>query len=1287
MALADLRLAVLTLVQRWDAATGTLRANVLLVPSVDPVGLPLFPATPAFADRLPDLTAVVIGSLDATPTTADTLAVRSAPKILDPLAPAVPAPAYNALVAQATAQGATIATNGPPGPASSSVIRKALPQSYLDATGARPGSIATSTDAFGCAIRGTPPDEPNVPIVRSVRWGELISYALRQPRLAAALGLRYELSIQLSDPTALRDGGWLFVELSDGDAWKAAATPGEIRLYASRIPPLAASRQVVAAVLFPVDAGGTSVDDIATVEAETYDDGFAKVVHLYQPAANDAVVGDRTGVPAGTDVGIQIGWDDEQVVTWQNRQIAMQQARAAGTLDAQAPLGVSGYRLDVADVTGLAGPPPPGAWRSLVTADKTLPAGFGTFHGELQVEPVAVRPRNGAGEAWLPRYFTMWHGGSLLTADPVPKALIEGKSLVPVADPVGVLISYGRSYAFRVRFADLSGGGPVRTDNVINAGPAATAAIDFKRHVPPKSPRIDPPVHRTDKTPPALTFFRPLIGYPEVLFTRLGATDADRGEIVTFFTSNTAPGTGKVVGLPDPDVEKLVILVEVRAPIHDVAGDGELDPPFRVLYRTERTFAALPAGATPSDAGLTLDVAYVDAPDITLWAVTQPGSGPLLVPRARDVRVTAYAVLRDDAVAIAPEATIGISAQTLLRAESREEPALAVAPVDGQPPLRALAFRRPPDIAAPPLAGQLAEALQLLADGLSLSAQPGKRVIFGASKAVRHSLAGDSTTLTFAAESELLRQWLVPLAFDLERDWTWDGLENDTFTIERNGTVVGTVRIPNTVGGAAIADPAHWDRSRTRVVFFDAVDPHETTPTGYPQALEHTWRLTATRVVESGPPVGVSGVPVLTAPPSAPGAERTGFEHKLVLPTTVPPAQVPELASVGLALSPFVPGSGYATTAPRRRALWLELKEPIAAPFGNEKGDALFARAIGHGADPLLYSATPDDSAALEPALVLDPELMREIVPGDSDDRAGIDAMQQLERAGDSNVHFLLPLPPGVDPDDPELFGFYTYELRVGHAGDPHDHRWWSTANGRFGRPLRISGVQHPAPALSCRAGRVRISSQAILKPTAVESIAELRSIPVTLREAVIARAAALESSPSSRGARSVALEVQRFTTFVRVTAPYATPVLNGRALVRPTETPRTTLCFFLYAQVVQADALSNRNVLLMHRYGDFQPREEGNDIAPNTQRDRTGTATFANAEIIDALEALGLPDDLPLSVLAAELLPGGTAGYQPNKPPVPVQLDGADPLGSGLTGTPQRILRVSPLVSVAPVC
>ena len=66
--------------------------------------------------------------------------------------------------------------------------------------------------------------------------------------------------------------------------------------------------------------------------------------------------------------------------------------------------------------------------------------------------------------------------------------------------------------------------------------------------------------------------------------------------------------------------------------------------------------------------------------------------------------------------------------------------------------------------------------------------------------------------------------------------------------------------------------------------------------------------------------------------------------------------------------------------------------------------------------------------------------------------------MQPMEKALDSDKHYLLPIPPGLHSESDELFGFFTYEFRVGHANI------WSTAQGRFGRTLRATGIQHPAP-------------------------------------------------------------------------------------------------------------------------------------------------------------------------------------------------------------------------------
>lgn len=346
MALADLRLAIMSFPQSWNGST--LALNVLLIPSVDPLADPIAGTAPAFADHVPSLEAVAIPSLDALPTTTDSLAVRGPVTIVKPPSPQPPRPKFTALAQRATEQGVTIGPPAPPPTSTVQRIRKALPASYLAVTGRSPtGELTTTTDDYGCAIRAQLPGPITGPPKRQTSWGELISYALRQPVLATALGLRYELTFPLSR-TAFASGGWVFIELASGDAWAQAAalTPGAVRLYAARIPALGATpRPVFAAVLFPVDAGGAPTDPSATGEAETYDSGFAQIVHVHQPTANDAVIGDASAIPAPGDIGIQIGWDDEQVVTWSNRQLNLLADAALRPWTARLPWACSAIGL------------------------------------------------------------------------------------------------------------------------------------------------------------------------------------------------------------------------------------------------------------------------------------------------------------------------------------------------------------------------------------------------------------------------------------------------------------------------------------------------------------------------------------------------------------------------------------------------------------------------------------------------------------------------------------------------------------------------------------------------------------------------------------------------------------------------------------------------------------------------------------------------------------------------------------------------------------------------------
>jgi hypothetical protein len=158
---------------------------------------------------------------------------------------------------------------------------------------------------------------------------------------------------------------------------------------------------------------------------------------------------------------------------------------------------------------------------------------------------------------------------------------------------------------------------------------------------------------------------------------------------------------------------------------------------------------------------------------------------------------------------------------------------------------------------------------------------------------------------------------------------------------------------------------------------------------------------------------------------------------------------VPRLVSAGIAESLYTRAADYSSTSQRRRVFWLEFDRPP-----DDSRDAYFCRVLAYAPDPVLLSVITDPNETPEPPLPIDPEPIRTIIPGQSDDQSGLNAMQLLTPSA-SPRHFAVPLPSGIADDSPELFGFYTYELRVGHE------KGWSTSQGRFGAPLRVTGVQH----------------------------------------------------------------------------------------------------------------------------------------------------------------------------------------------------------------------------------
>jgi hypothetical protein len=338
------------------------------------------------------------------------------------------------------------------------------------------------------------------------------------------------------------------------------------------------------------------------------------------------------------------------------------------------------------------------------------------------------------------------------------------------------------------------------------------------------------------------------------------------------------------------------------------------------------------------------------------------------------------------------------------------------------------------------------------------------------------------------------------------------------------------------------------------LIFFDAIDPK-------PEAGAFPAEKT----------IGYTVTPKFVAPPVEQDAP---LSFSLELPMATPTAQTPQLASAGIALSPYTRAADYSSTQARKRMLWLEFSEAVTNPR-----DAYFARVLNYAPDPMLTGdqvvpGVEPVTAPPEPPLPIDPELIRIITPGMSDDGSGLNAMQQLIPS-DSPIHYGVPLPPGLTADSPELFGFFVYELRVGHA------LGWSTAQGRFGRPLRVTGVQHPAPVLLCT--------------------------PARLPDAIT------------------------------VSAPYALPVFGGQNLTPVA--PRSEMWMLLYAQVTQADGVDHRNVLLSRKPGPIQEKRFRGQSSV-TAMGVPGYGYWDEDEVEALLSALGLPLDSPLSVLAVEVLP-----------------------------------------------
>lgn len=939
---------------------------------------------------------------------------------------------------------------------------------------------------------------------------------------------------------------------------------------------------------------------------------------------------------------------------------------------------------------------------SMVLPDPDAAAIYQTTNVDVQADPVDAVNNTGTGVSGPARnqLNALYEAGDITTP-----------------------LRYGNNYEFRVRMQDLSGGAPDRERGPLNPTASDITSRRFKRFISPNQPRIvemnpsgndDSMLVNSDTATAVaeLNVQRPKLGYPAVVFTGKYADpvqrlidQANRGLQVDGGDPNLHADHRVGLGIADPDVDRVEITVEIGTLKLDKLDSVSRRDDYVHLYTTERRFPPV-GGDDDYEAVLNVPIEYRDV------KVLHTGNeldlvndfdlegdiddlARLVLPTGRPVRLTIRAVCEDkddneNYYGVVNEGNkvldnrYGETFNVIAYSPSSDETALLVQ-VPRVPRIQGI-FMQPdlvdandgkfttllmgkPTIEQRSNVQRLADCLNVVSTGLTLSGAKGERVVFGCSSRIRHTLAPDGASITFASKADLVHHWLCCISFAIDRDWMWDALQDRSFVIRRttrfgrsavpesSDIIVGDLELVRTASFEALHEPK---RHSTRIVFIDAVEPKQTKPDtapdpDFPDTVEVSYTIEA--VFKDG------------------HADQRDADQALALslPITTPPSQVPKIVSAGIALSPYVRNDSYSATEPRKRQLWIEFAEPVKDPQ-----DTYFARVLAVSPDQLLSHNHGELLAAPEEAMLpIDPEHIRVITEGATNDLAGLPAMQPMEKSTSSDRHYLLPLPPGLHAEADEMFGFFTYEFRLGHFREPGtDDMVWTTAQGRFGRRLRATGIQHPAPTLTCMANRDDDK--------------------------------------------------------LWVTAPHAVAVHAGKNVTA--QPPRTQLWALLYAQVTQADNLDFRNILLDDRPLDWRVQVETDKAVnlvskytdqqlqvlgsvafktfkyelnavsqasvlklvdfttKNKDARKYATVVWTQHEVVQLLANLGLPLGSSLSVLVVETLPQITNLFehvsrldqrrdadatQTIRTPSPV----SDELGE------HRLLRTSPLTPVPAVC
>ena len=304
---ANTRFTILTFPQYFDGTK--LQLNIVFLPRnqnplKDAIEQDLvIPDAVSFATANLSFTAKIINSLENFPVTTSAVVQRNLTTAVSGDRTAL----FNALASQFSITNLNTINNsaninnplnGAPKPRSvENSVHKYLPLSYRKSFNFTTpvNDNAKIDDSYHCALKSKGTNPAFLQSPDTINWGQVFAFIMRQPLLAQKAGIIYSAEFDV-DATLLNKGGWLYIDIADSSDYKTQQTKDStfIKLYAARIPALkiGKARSLFAPVQFPVlpvEPPG-NYDDVF-IEVSEYDDGFAKIVHSFQPVSQNFFTG------------------------------------------------------------------------------------------------------------------------------------------------------------------------------------------------------------------------------------------------------------------------------------------------------------------------------------------------------------------------------------------------------------------------------------------------------------------------------------------------------------------------------------------------------------------------------------------------------------------------------------------------------------------------------------------------------------------------------------------------------------------------------------------------------------------------------------------------------------------------------------------------------------------------------------------------------------------------------------------------------------------------------------